>query len=296
MLNEEVDRERVAVLGRILLVLSAVLGAVSLFLPVFHGAASDFSVMDDAGARALTFPWLALLLVAACGVWVHRWQSAVIGSVVVLAVFLGWSAGESLVRALDGRWTLWGAGTWTLLGCGVLVTAAAVVLVVSDRPTWESGFGGFSVAVVGLALLAVAGRWLSTIPYLTVEQARNTLPFSPGLIGSSVLTMVAAWWVSRLRPARMAGWPVITLGVLLGCSSLAWAAVVTGSITRVDGVLGLPIGPGWQVATKMPAVGSWLQMLAGLAIVGVGLGLLAFTPAAPRNADLSSLDPSQSGH
>jgi hypothetical protein len=288
---ESVDRERLVIVGRIMLVLSAILGAASPLLPALNVAGPNIRWISDPGARALTLPWLVLLVLAACGVWVQRWRVAVIGSVVVLAVFLGWSSAASLVRARDGLWTLWGAGTWTLLGCGVLVTAAAVLLVIGDRPTWEPGLGLFSASVLGLSALAVVGRWLSTFPQLTIDQAQRGVPFSPGLIGSSVLTLAAAWWVSRLRPARMSGWPVITLGVVLGCSSLVWYAVATGSLTRSDGTLGLPVG---LVANEVPAVGSWLQALAGLALLGLGLGRLA-TPTPDQDAESFTADSSPAG-
>jgi predicted MFS family arabinose efflux permease len=127
-----------------------------------------------------------------------------------------------------------------------------------------------SFAMTGFVAFAISGTVIGTITYLSLF-VQNTLGYSPVQGGLRLLPMFLASFTAALLTGRLIG--KVAMRVLLGVAMAAAAA-------------------GLASMAHLTATSSWLALLPGLILAGIGLGI---TSTGLASAALSAVDPARAG-
>ena len=127
-----------------------------------------------------------------------------------------------------------------------------------------------SFAATGFVAFAISATVIGTITYLSLY-VQNTLGYSPVQGGLRLLPMFLASFVVALLTGRLVG--NVSMRVLLGVA-MASAAAALASMAHLT------------------ATSSWLVLLPGLILAGIGLGI---TSTGLASAALSAVEPARAG-
>ncbi len=131
-------------------------------------------------------------------------------------------------------------------------------------------FGRRSFAATGFVAFAISATVIGMIIYLSLY-VQNTLGYSPVQAGLRFLPLSLASFAVALLTGRLIG--KVAMRVLLGAAMLAAAA-------------------GLASMAHLTATSSWLVLLPGLILAGIGLGI---TSTGLASAALSAVEPARAG-
>lgn len=160
-----------------------------------------------------------------------------------------------------------------LLATAVLTFVAFVIYELRIAPAPMADLRLFrrrSFAATGFVAFAISASVIGTITYLSLF-VQNTLGYSPVQGGLRLLPMFLASFAAALLTGRLIG--RVPMRVLLG-GAMASAAVGLASMAHLT------------------ATSSWLLLLPGLILSGIGLGI---TSTALASAALSAVEPARAG-